>query len=109
MLCVGSDIPFQRRIPLARFVPAAGRCPHMSALRTWIQSYHGNWFTIDFIVIAEIMWITVLVGEITKNEGVFYMSAHFLSEFQHAQAHFSFAGRENVTPALISLFMRRRF
>lgn len=47
--------------------------------------------------------------EITKNERVFSLSAHFLSEFLRSHTHFPFPEKRSVPQGLISLFMRRNF
>ena len=48
-------------------------------------------------------------AEITKNERVFSLSAHFLSEFLRPYTHFPFSEKRYAPPGLISLFMRRNF
>lgn len=48
-------------------------------------------------------------AEITKNERVFSLSAHFLSEFLRPHTHFPFSEKRYAPPGLISLFMRRNF
>ena len=48
-------------------------------------------------------------AEITKNERVFSLSAHFLSEFLRTHTHFPFSEKRYVPPGHISLFMRRNF